>query len=69
MKIKILCIRSYRLAAYHQCTNWTYNFLGKGNRRVVPACAMNAIRLKFPEPDNVYTGFTAAELKYTKLKL
>ena len=69
--IAIVCIsgdtksvcRSYRLAAYRQFTNWMYNFLGKGNRRVVPACVVNAIRLKFPEPDNVYVGFKAAELK------
>ena len=49
-------IRSYRLAAYHQFTNWTYNFLGKGNRKVVPACVVNAVRQQFPEADNVYTG-------------
>ena len=35
---------SYRLAAYHQFTNWTYNFLGKGNRRVVPTCVVNVAR-------------------------
>ena len=56
-------IRSYRLAAYRQFTNWTYDFLGKGNRRVVPACVVTAICLQFPEPDNLYTGFKAAELK------
>ena len=59
-------IRSYRLAAYHQFSNWTYNFLGKGDRRVVRACVMNTVQLKFPESDNVYTGFKVAELKYTK---
>ena len=56
-------IRSYRLAAYRQFTNWTYSFLGKGNRRVVPACVVNAVRQQFPEADNVYTGFKMAEFK------
>ena len=56
-------IRLYRLAAYRLFTNWTYNFLGKANRREVPACVVTAIRLQFPEPDNLYTGFKAAELK------
>ena len=37
-------IRSYRLAAYRQFTNWTYNFLGKANRIVVLACVMTAMR-------------------------
>ena len=57
---KVCAIRLYRLAAYRQFTNWTYNFLGKGNRRVVPACVVKTVRLKFPEPQ--YTGFKAAEL-------
>ena len=63
----IICIiqylrnRSYRLAAYCQFTNWKYNFLTEEWFYV--ACVVTAIRLQFPEPDNLYTGFKAAELK------
>ena len=38
------------------------NFLGKGNRKVVSACVVNAIHLKFPEQDNAYSGFKACKL-------
>ena len=55
-------IRSYRLAAYHQFNNWTYSFLGRGNRRVVSACEVNAVCQQFSEADNVYSGLKMAGL-------
>ena len=56
------CLLSYRLAAYHQFNNWTYSFLGRGNRRVVSACEVNAVCLQFSEADNVYSGLRMAGL-------
>ena len=50
-----------RLAAYRQFTWWTYNRLGKGNRRVIPSCVVSAIRNEYPEESGNYTGFKDAE--------
>ena len=36
--------------------------LGKKNRRVIPACVVNAIRREFPEESGYYEGFKAPEL-------
>ena len=50
-----------RLAAYRQFTWWTYNRLGKGNRRVIPYCVVWAIRREYPEESGNYTGFKDAD--------
>ena len=48
---------TYRLAAYRQFTYWIHTRLGRAVRRVIPACAVNQIRLAYPEPSGQYTGY------------
>lgn len=50
---------SFRKAAYRQFILWEHGYLGKGNRRVVPSCAVKKVRQQYPAPDNVYMGFRA----------
>ena len=40
--------RSFRYAAYRQSIRWVFKRLGKGNRKVVPSCALWKIREHFP---------------------
>ena len=49
--------RSYRYAAYRMFTYWTHGILGKGVRRVIPACVLKTIRQTFPADDGRYVGF------------
>ena len=44
-------------AGYRQFILWEHGYLGKGNKRIIPACAVRKIRQQYPSPDNVYTGF------------
>ncbi|KAK7885888.1 hypothetical protein WMY93_025509 [Mugilogobius chulae] len=53
--------RSYRYAAYRQFTWWMHGWLGKRVRRVIPACAVNHIRLAYPENSGTYTGYCHIE--------
>ena len=52
--------RSLRYAAYKQFIWWVFKHLGKGNRRVIPSCALWKIREHFPETNaddiNYYEG-------------
>ena len=54
------CNRSLRYAAYKQFIWWVFKHLGKGNRRVIPSCALWKIREHFPETNaddiNYYEG-------------
>lgn len=50
---------SFRKAAYRQYILWRYGKLGKGNRRVCPACAVNMIRSTYPSANGIYMGFRA----------
>ena len=52
----LLFDRSLRYSAYQMFVCWTHGHLGKGIRRVIPACAVHAIRQEYPEEDDVYIG-------------
>ncbi|KAJ8049500.1 P2X purinoceptor 7 [Holothuria leucospilota] len=53
--------RHYRFIAYKMFTLWGHGHMGKGNRTPIPSCVVYQIRLKFPEPDGTYTGFSYAD--------
>lgn len=48
--------------AYRQFCLWAHQGqrLGKHNRKVLPACVVSAIRKKYPEENEDYTGFQEA---------
>ena len=58
---KITSNRSYHYAAYKQFIWWVYKRLGKGNRRLIPSCALWVIRNMYPELDNNYTLYNEGE--------
>lgn len=39
---------SFRKAGYRQFILWEHGYLGKGNRRVIPSCAVKKIRAQYP---------------------
>jgi len=49
---------NYRHLAYVNFRSWICDGtkLGAGNRVVTPACVLNVVRVKWPEPSGVYTG-------------
>ena len=49
--------QSFRYAAYRQFIRCVFKPLGKGNRRVIPSCALWKIREHFPEPDEEYVEY------------
>ncbi|XP_066266677.1 uncharacterized protein [Branchiostoma lanceolatum] len=53
--------RTYRMQAYRQCTSFLHQRLGKKIRRVLPSCAVWAIREAYPEPSEEYRGFRDAD--------
>ena len=52
-------MESFRKAGYWQFALWRYGKLGRGNRRVIPACAVRRIREHYPATDGRYMGFRA----------
>lgn len=53
--------RSLRYAGYRQYTWWVHNRLGRGIRKVIPSCAIWAIRDTYPElADFSYVPFQEA---------
>ena len=48
---------SFRYAGYKQFTWWVHNHLGFGLRKVMPSCAVWAIRIEYPALDNKYIPF------------
>lgn len=53
-------MESFRKAAYRQFIIWRYGKLGRGNRRVVPSCAVLSIRRAYPSPDGRVMGFRSS---------
>ncbi|XP_074649012.1 P2X purinoceptor 7-like [Tubulanus polymorphus] len=47
----------YRHIAYRRFCRWAWGILGRGNRRILPSCVVSTIRLKWPSPNELYTGF------------
>ena len=43
--------------------------MGKGVRRVIPSCVVNAIRKEFPAPDGIYVGYKNGEEKVNESQL
>jgi len=50
-------MESFRKAAYRQFALWKYGKLGRGKRRLLPACAVRMIRQAYPSPDGRHMGF------------
>ena len=48
---------SFRKAAYRQFILEKYGRLGKGNRKVAPACVVTRVRRQYPSPTGIYMGF------------
>ncbi|XP_057290679.1 P2X purinoceptor 7-like [Hydractinia symbiolongicarpus] len=49
--------QSYRYASYRQFSWFIHTRLGRGVRRVIPACVVAKIRTAFPSESGNYTGF------------
>ena len=48
---------NYQKTAYRQCILYRHGYLGRGNCKVVPSCALWKIRDTYPSPDDHYLGF------------
>lgn len=51
-----------RYTGYRAYTAWVHGFLGRRNRIEIPHCVQKAIRRRFPDPQQEYTGFQPPEL-------
>lgn len=52
---------SYRYHAYKSYVNFVHGYLGRANRRVIPACVVAFIRTQWPDPNGSYIGYRAGE--------
>ncbi|XP_044125210.1 uncharacterized protein LOC122920065 [Bufo gargarizans] len=46
-----------RKTAYRFFTTWVHGYLGVGNRKPIPSCAVYLIQNTFPDPEDHYMGF------------
>ncbi|XP_041443287.1 P2X purinoceptor 7-like isoform X2 [Xenopus laevis] len=53
-------MRGLRQATYRSFSVWIYGYLGTGVRKVIPSCAVHAIRDAYPDPNGKYVGFLNA---------
>lgn len=57
--------QKYRHIAYKQFVRWCWEFLGKDNRHVLPACTVCCVRAHYPPPGNeetaTFKGFRVVE--------
>ena len=58
---------AYRYAEYKQFTWWVHNYLGKGVRKVIPSCAVWAIRTKYPSEDGRYIPFMESKVEEKRI--
>ena len=63
--IFLIRFSTWRLATYRQFTWCVHGFLGRKNRRVIPACVVKAIRMEFPEEGGENAGFKLAEIEFS----
>ena len=54
---RIFSAKAYRKAAYSQVIMYRHGYLGQGNRKAAPSCAVWKIRDHYPAPDGIYMGF------------
>ena len=52
---------SMRYAGYRQYSWWVHNHLWKGVRKVIPSCAIWAIRDTYPEHSGYYVPYQEAK--------
>ena len=60
--------RQFRKAVYRQFILDKYGYLGRGNRKVVPFCAVWKVRCQYPSPTGVYMGFRDSSVIITLLE-
>ena len=49
--------KNFRFIAYKQYISWSYGYLGKRKRKPLPICVIQAIRRKYPDPNNMYIPY------------
>ena len=52
----------FRYCAYRQLIRWAYKKLGRNIRKKIPACALKAIRNRFPDEQGNYKRFCWPDL-------